>query len=356
MALALKLAQSVKGQTSPNPPVGAVVVKDGAIVGVGAHFKSGEAHAERVALKMAGEEKAQGATIYVTLEPCSHHGKTPPCADYLIEKKVGRVVVACMDEHEKVAGRGIKKLQDADIPVEVGVLGKEAKQLYAPFFHFVKSKRPYVTVKSAVSLDGKIATSSGESMWITGEEARTDVHQYRNEHDAILVGINTVLADNPRLTTRLKEGRNPVRIILDTHLRTPLDSNVVVDQQADTWIFISNKVSTEKKELFLKHERVRIFTLPHDRVDVSDVLDVLAEEKIASVFVEGGATINDAFLRANVINQFILYIAPIVIGGKEAPTAFSGIGFSRLADSLKLRMKEVEKIGEDIKIVAIRED
>ena len=191
MSLAIELAKQTKGQTSPNPVVGAVVVKDNAVVGLGAHLKAGEPHAEVHAIRMAGD-KAKNATIYVTLEPCSHHGRTPPCSNLIIESKIKRVVIASVDPNPLVAGSGIKRLQDAGIKVEVGLLRKQADELNEVFFHYISTKRPYITIKSATSLDGKIATSTGESKWITGEEARNDVHQYRHEHDAILVGVNTV--------------------------------------------------------------------------------------------------------------------------------------------------------------------
>lgn len=355
MKLAIQLAESVKGQTTPNPPVGAVVVNDGAIVGFGAHLKSGDEHAEVIALQMAGE-KACGATIYVTLEPCSHYGKTAPCADLIIDKKLSKVFIACMDQHAKVAGSGIKKLTEAGIDVEVGLLGEEAAPLYDMFFYNVKRKLPFVTVKSAVSLDGKTATTTGESKWITNEAAREDVHYYRHEHDAILVGIQTVLYDNPRLTTRLDGGRNPVRVILDTHLRTPVDANIVTDEKAETWIFTGSDVSSSAKEKFTNHKLVRIFTLDNKEIDVKEVLAMLSAEKITSVFVEGGATVNDSFLRANVINQFILYIAPLVIGGNDAKTSFAGEGITKLTDALRLKIKRVDMIDDNIKIVAVGKD
>lgn len=355
MQFALQLAKSVKGQTTPNPPVGAVVVKDGAIIGMGAHLKYKEAHAEVIALQMAGEE-AEGATLFVTLEPCSHHGKTPPCADLIITKKIKRVVIACKDQHEKVAGKGIEKLMQAGIDVEVGLLQEEALQLYDVFFHYINKQMPYVTVKSAVSLDGKTATSTGDSKWITNEAARLDVHHYRHLHDAILVGINTVLQDNPRLTTRIPHGKNPIRLILDTHLQTPIDAHIVTDEVAETWIFVSNQVTKAEKNKFSSNRFVRIISIDNEKINVKEVLQILANENITSVFVEGGATINDAFLQQKLINQFILYIAPIVIGGKEAKTSFAGKGFQKLKDALELHIKQVEMIDQNIKIVAERKD
>lgn len=235
MDFAIDLAKRVSGQTSPNPVVGAVIVKHGEIVGFGAHLKAGEAHAEVQAIKMAGLEKTSGATVYVTLEPCSHFGKTPPCSNLLIESRVKRVVIASVDPNPLVAGEGIKKLQDAGIETVVGVCQEKALALNEVFFHYIKTNTPFVTLKTAASLDGKTATYSGESKWITGPDARLDVHHYRHKHDAILVGVETVIKDNPSLTTRLPSGgKNPIRVILDTSLRIPIHSNVLTDGQVDT--------------------------------------------------------------------------------------------------------------------------
>lgn len=352
MKLALELAQSVKGQTSPNPPVGAVLVKNGMVRGMGAHLKAGEAHAEVHAIEMAGEH-VEGATIYVTLEPCSHFGRTPSCAQLIIDSKITRVVIANVDPNEKVAGKGIAMLKKAGLEVEVGIGSAEAEEVNESFFHYIKTKRPYVTMKTGVSLDGKIATAKGESQWITGEEARKDVHIYRHQHDAILVGVNTVLADNPHLTTRLKMGgKNPIRIILDTHLRTPLDANVVTDEAAKTIICVGRTVPREKTAQFEKKRLVEVVQMETESLIVSDVLDKLGERDIMSLFVEGGATVNDSFLRNGLINQFILYVAPKLIGGRHAPTSISGEGIHTLSDALQLEIKTVEKIGSDVKIVA----
>lgn len=353
MKTALQLAQSVKGQTDPNPPVGAVIVKNNRIIGLGAHLQAGEAHAEVHAINMAGKE-AENATIYVTLEPCSHIGKTPSCADLIIKNKLARVVIATKDPNELVAGEGIKRLKEAGIDVTVGLLEEEATHINDVFFHYIKTNRPFVTVKSATSLDGKIATKTGESKWITSELAREDVHYYRHTHEAILVGVNTVLQDNPRLTTRLKQGgKNPIRIVLDTNLNTPLNAHLIQNSEADTIIFVSTNVLDEKIAQFNEFNHVEIIQLPTEKIKISDVLKVLGEREIASLFVEGGATINDAFLRAGFINQFVLYLAPKLIGGKKAPTSFSGKGYSNLKDIFNLKITYVEKIGPDIKISAV---
>lgn len=351
MRLALEIAKTGLGQTSPNPAVGAVVVKNGEIVGFGAHLKAGEPHAEVHAIRMAGD-KAKGATVYVTLEPCSHFGKTPPCADLLVETGVERVVIATTDPNPLVAGKGIEKLRNAGIDVTVGVFKEEADELNRVFFHYITTKTPFVTMKFAASLDGKIATKTGESKWITSEEARQDVHRYRARHDAILVGVDTVIADNPSLTVRLSEGgKNPIRLILDTHLRTPLEANVVQDGAAETWIIVGSDVPSERIALYT-HPHVRIMSMPTPTIDIRELLSMLAARKITSVFVEGGAKVHDSFIRANAVQEVIAYIAPKIIGGSEAKTPVGGSGFARMIDVLELTIKRVETIGRDIKIIA----
>ncbi|WP_184318288.1 bifunctional diaminohydroxyphosphoribosylaminopyrimidine deaminase/5-amino-6-(5-phosphoribosylamino)uracil reductase RibD [Geobacillus subterraneus] len=352
MRLALDVAKAGVGQTSPNPAVGAVVVNGGMIVGLGAHLKAGEPHAEVHAIRMAGE-KARGATVYVTLEPCSHYGKTPPCADLLIEAGVRRVVVATTDPNPLVAGKGIDKLRRADIDVDVGILKEEADELNRMFFHYIATKTPFVTIKYACSLDGKIATAAGESKWITSNAAREDVHRLRAQHDAILVGVNTVRADNPKLTVRIGEQRkNPLRIILDTNLHTPLDAHVVTDKEAETWIITGDGVSREKMKAY-ERLGVRIVPMASARVDVGDVLRLLGEQRVTSLFVEGGSRVHDSFLRAGAVNEVVAYMAPKLIGGREAPTPIGGFGFSRLAEAMELDIRRVETVGPDIKIVAV---
>lgn len=352
MDVALDLAKAVQGQTSPNPPVGAVIVKNGAIVGIGAHMQAGAAHAEVHAIEMAGD-KACNATIYVTLEPCSHFGKTPPCADAIIKSGIKRVVIATKDKNPKVAGKGIEKLQKANITVELGVGEAKANALYVPFFHFAKTKTPYVTVKSATSLDGKSATKTGESKWITGEKARLDVHHYRHENDAILVGVNTVITDDPQLTVRLSNGgRNPLRIILDTHLRTPDKAKLVTDGKAETWIFVGKNVSPDRVDFFTANTDASIIQLEHEAIEIDEVLTFLGHKAIMTLFVEGGSRINGSFLQAKAVNQLITYMAPKLIGGEAAPTSFAGTGIVSIDDALDLSVKSVEMLGDDIKIIS----
>ncbi|MFC7391508.1 bifunctional diaminohydroxyphosphoribosylaminopyrimidine deaminase/5-amino-6-(5-phosphoribosylamino)uracil reductase RibD [Scopulibacillus cellulosilyticus] len=351
MSLALNMVKGTSGQTSPNPAVAAIVVNHGRIVGLGAHLKAGEAHAEVHALNMAGQ-KAKGGTIYVTLEPCSHFGKTPPCADLIIEKDISRVVIATVDPNPQVAGTGIKKLEDAGIEVTVGVMEDEARQYYQSFFHYIKTKKPYVTIKMAVSLDGKMATASGESKWITGPEARKDGHYLRHTHDAILVGIGTVLADNPSLTTRLDDhqGRHPIRIILDRHLRTPIEAIIVNDGLAPTWILTSKEHENSQKAADLKTRGANIYYF--ENLSIYNVLTFLGQKEIVTLLVEGGSSVHDAFLQTGKVNQIIAYIAPKIIGGQDALTAFGGKGAASLADALPLEFEEMTKIGNDLKIVA----
>ncbi|WP_306304303.1 bifunctional diaminohydroxyphosphoribosylaminopyrimidine deaminase/5-amino-6-(5-phosphoribosylamino)uracil reductase RibD [Heyndrickxia ginsengihumi] len=350
MSMALNLAENVAGQTSPNPPVGSVVIKNGRIVGIGAHLKAGERHAERIAVEMAGEN-AFGSDVYVTLEPCAHHGRTAPCADFLIEKGVRKVYVATLDPNPLVSGRGIEKLRNAGVEVEVGINKEAADTLYRPFFHFIQTKRPFVTIKTAVTTDGKIAAYTNDSKWITSEQARMDVHEIRNKHDAILVGINTVLNDNPLLTVRLPQGgKNPIRVILDTHLRTPLEANVL-NGEAPAIIFCGGDAPIEKEQL-LQSLGAEVIRLQETSISIAQVLKELGERNIMTLLVEGGAEVNGSFLQEQAFQQLILYMAPKIIGGKTAATSFGGLGLSLMKDALPLLFEKVEMIGRDIKITA----
>lgn len=351
MNLALNLARGTLGQTSPNPVVGAVLVKENQIVGMGAHLKPGEAHAEVHAIQMAGV-KAKDATLYVTLEPCSHFGKTPPCSDLVIRTGIKKVFVATTDPNPQVAGTGIERIRKAGIEVHVGLLQEEARELNKVFFYNIRTGLPFVTLKSAISLDGKTATVTGESKWITGEEARDDVHQYRHQHDAILVGVNTVIKDNPTLTTRLASGgKNPVRIILDTHLRTPKDANVIIDHLAPTWIITAE---TTNSNLVCEYRElgIEMIKMSSELINIHEMLEVIAEKGITSLFVEGGSEVHGSFLKEHAFQQVITYIAPKLIGGKKAPTSFGGEGIENMAEIMSLKIKEVAMVGDDMKIIA----
>ena len=351
MRLALQLAAAAERQTAPNPVVGAVIVKDGAIVGMGAHLKAGEAHAEVHALNMAGS-KAKDAVAYVTLEPCSHYGKTPPCADALIQAGVKKVVISSMDSNPLVAGTGIEKLKKAGIEVVSGVLQEEGDRLNEKFFYFINHKKPYVTLKHAITLDGKTATKTGHSMWITGAEARRDVHNDRSKYNAILVGVGTVLADNPSLTNRNGDNvKQPIRVVLDTYLRTPKDCKLVTDSISPTWIFTGSEVSEEQIATFTA-PHVHIFKMDQTKLDVENVLQVLGEKGITSLYVEGGQAVHASFLQSGFVNELITYIAPKVVGGMEAPSMFTDMNVVNMNESYELIFQSVEKIGCDLKITS----
>nr|WP_109688126.1 bifunctional diaminohydroxyphosphoribosylaminopyrimidine deaminase/5-amino-6-(5-phosphoribosylamino)uracil reductase RibD [Tumebacillus permanentifrigoris] len=349
MQMALDLAAQAQGQTNPNPMVGAVLVKEGRVIGFGAHLKAGEPHAEVHAFRMAGEQ-AEGATLYVTLEPCSHHGRTPPCADLVVSSRVKRVVVAMQDPNPLVAGRGIQRIREAGIAVEVGVLEEQAIQLNERFLHNIRTQRPFVVVKTAMTLDGKIAAHTGDSRWITGPSARTAVHKVRDEVDGILVGIGTVLADDPELTTRLPDGggKNPTRIILDSSLRIPETTKVLDTTVAPTWI-VTGPEHDEAKATRLRERGVRVLSLA-DR-SVLHLLEELYKQGITHLLVEGGATVNGAFLEAGLIDKVMAFIAPKLVGGATAPTPFGGTGFAKMSEALQLRDLSITVYGNDVCIM-----
>jgi diaminohydroxyphosphoribosylaminopyrimidine deaminase/5-amino-6-(5-phosphoribosylamino)uracil reductase len=355
MKLALELARATDGQTSPNPSVGAVLVRNNQIVGIGTHLFAGQEHAEIYAIEMA-KERAIGATLYVTLEPCVHYGKkTPPCAKAVIDAGIKSVYIATLDLNPEVSGKGVQALLDAGLYVEVGLLEDEAKQLNKKFFYYIQNKLPYLTLKAGLSLDSKLATYSGESQWITNSKSRADAHYYRHTHDAILVGIGTVLKDNPSLTTRIDGGgKNPIRIVLDTNLRTPLTAKVVTDGLSETWIICGNGVTSKRIDEFANYPQVKIIIMPTPQLDLNAILIKLAELRVASILVEGGNTIISSFLDAKLINQLVLYVSPILLGGESAPTFFAGSGFAKLTDGLKLEFGAIEHLDDNIKIIATR--
>jgi diaminohydroxyphosphoribosylaminopyrimidine deaminase/5-amino-6-(5-phosphoribosylamino)uracil reductase len=347
MQLALDNAMAMKGQTDPNPLVGAVIVNNNQIAGIGAHLKAGEPHAEIHAIRMAGE-KTKGATIYVTLEPCSHHGRTGPCAVAIVEAGIKKVIIATLDPNPLVAGNGVKILKDAGIEVEVGILENKAQQMNEVFNKFIVEKVPFVTLKSGITLDGKIASHSNNSKWITSEEARLDVHKLRNENTAILVGVNTVIYDNPELTTRIPNGRNPIRVVLDSSLRIPMNAKLVTDRKADTWIFTSENCDITKKEQ-LESLGIKVFVAGSSQVNPLNVLKILGENLVSSLIIEGGGTINASFFEKGLIDKVILYVAPKLIGGKESPSFFGGIGIDKMADAIELSNMTVKPMGPDFK-------
>lgn len=351
MKLALENAKTMRGQTDPNPTVGCVLVKEGRVIGIGAHLKAGGPHAEIHALQMAGEEAA-GSTAYVTLEPCSHTGKTGPCALALIEAGVKKVIIAMLDPNPLVAGNGMQLLQGAGIHVETGICEKEARQLNEVFIHSILHQKPYVTAKTAISLDGKLATRTGSSQWITSSDARTEVHHMRSEHQAIMVGVETVLKDNPALTARIPNGRNPIRIIVDSRLRTPFDAQVLTDGQAPTWIFTTESADqTRFDALHAKGIHV-VKTKGLKRVDLEEMLDYLHLHAISSVLLEAGGTLNASFIENQLIQKLVVYIAPKLVGGHLAPSFLEGTGIELMNDAIPVTIGSVDHIGEDIKISA----
>jgi len=348
MQQVLSLARLTPLQTRPNPQVAAILVKDGQVVGIGGHYFPGGPHAEVNALLQAGE-LAEGATLYVNLEPCSHYGRTPPCVDALINAKVGQVVVANLDPNPLVAGQGIAKLKAAGIQVHVGVESTAAAAINQVFFQNICCHQPFVTVKAGLSLDGKIATKANLSQWITSQEARLDAHSYRVSHDAILVGVNTVLSDNPSLTPHLLANplRIPIRIILDRKLRTPLTAKVILDKQAPTWICTEN-CDLHQQQLYL-NAGVKI--LEFTALTIENLLKRLYQEQIYALLVEGGEQVYSSFLDAKAINQLVCYFSPQLIGSIHAKHLFAGVGFASLANNLKLRLSEVQQLGDNVKIV-----
>lgn len=350
MDLALKNAQALKGQTDPNPLVGSVIVNENRIVGVGTHLQAGGPHAEIHALRMAGE-KAKGATIYVTLEPCSHYGRTGPCAEAIVDAGIKKVVIATLDPNPIVAGNGVKILQDAGIEVKSGVMANESQKMNEVFNKFILEKKPFITLKAGITLDGKVASHTSSSKWITSEEARLDVHQLRSENMAILVGINTVLEDNPALTARIPNGRNPIRIIMDSSLRIPLDAQVITDKQAETIIFTSKHYDKEKRKALEALSISIIETTGSIHTDPIEVAKILGEKGISSLFIEGGGNINAAFLKHQLVNKVVLYIAPKLIGGKDAPSFFEGTGIDQMQDAIDLIDTDISRIGQDFKFV-----
>jgi len=351
MQRAIALAEQGRGQTSPNPMVGCVVVRDGEVIGEGFHEGVGLPHAEVKALEAIKESggDARGATIYVTLEPCNHTGHTPPCADRLIEEGVGRVVAAMADPNPQVAGQGALRLRQAGIEVDLGVCEAEARLLNEAWLKFITTSMPFVISKVGMSLDGKIATHTGDSRWVTGETARAVVHRLRNEVDAIMVGSRTVMLDDPSLTTRLEEGwiKDPVRIILDSDEYLDATRRVFhIESTAPTWV-----VSPVERDIEGADD-VIIVPRSETGVDMTALMKVLGQRQITSVLIEGGGTTHASAFEAGIVDKCLFFVAPKIIGGKEAVSAVEGIGAARMADVVRLEGMHATPIGEDILIEA----
>lgn len=352
MAMALRLAAKAAGRTSPNPMVGAVVVKDGRIIARGWHQKAGEPHAEAIALRKAGRA-AKGATLYVTLEPCSHINKrTPPCSPLVIASKVQRVVIAMIDPNPRVSGGGIQTIRKAGIEVVTGVLESEARQLNEAFIKHVTKKVPFVTLKIAQTLDGRIATAGGESKWITGKAARQEGHQLRDRNDAILVGVNTVLKDDPSLTTRISGGRDPIRVIVDSSLRVPLEARVITQRSAAKTIIATLSSAPKRKMNKIQAAGAVIMLIKSDkgRVDLRDLMKKLGTMDIMSVLVEGGGEIHASALRSGVVDKVVLYIAPTLMTGADSICSVGGSSPKKLSQAVALENITTRFAGRDLMV------
>ena len=381
MRRAIGLAKNGVGRVDPNPLVGAVIVKDGEVTGEGYHARYGELHAERNAFaSLNNKEDAKGATIYVTLEPCCHHGKTPPCTEAIIEHGIAKVVIGSRDPNPKVAGGGVKALREAGIEVVEDFLKEECDRLNPVFFHYIMNKTPYVVMKYAMTADGKIATVSGDSQWITNEDSRARVQEMRNRYAGIMCGIGTVIADDPMLNCRIEGGRSPVRIVCDTSLRIPLESKIVKSAGEYRTIVACGEGADVEKEKALVKEGVEVWRMsPHPStssgtghegagtghggtgtgepvaepveapaVDLSSLMKRLGVEGIASVMIEGGGVLNESALKAGIVNEINVFVGAKIFGGKDALTPLSGEGVKAVSESFCLELAEVEVFGDDV--------
>ena len=354
MKRAIELAKQGSGWTAPNPLVGAVVVKNGRVIGEGYHRKYGELHAERNALAACTEDPA-GATLYVTLEPCCHYGKTPPCTEIIIEKKIAKVVIGSRDPNPKVAGKGARILREHGIEVVEDYMREACDALNPVFFHYITTKTPYVVLKFAMTLDGKIATRTGASKWITGEAARNHVHQLRGRYAGILAGIGTVLADDPMLNCRIDGAHQPLRIILDSYLRIPMGSRLVRSAKEYPLLIVCNESTRDREEgtsriQKLEEAGAKVWTLPekNGHPDLNVLMQRLGEEKIDSVLIEGGGTVNEAALKAHIVHHVYAYIAPKIFGGEDAKTPVEGSGIRLPQECANLRLAKITVLLNDM--------
>ena len=356
MTLALRLAEKGRGKTSPNPMVGAVVVSKGRIVGQAYHHAAGQAHAEALALRQAGPH-AKGATLYVTLEPCSHLNKrTPPCVPTVIQSGVRRVVVAMVDPNPLVRGKGIAQLRRAGIHATIGVAQGEAEELNRAYGHWVRTKRPYVILKAGMTLDGQIATAGGESKWITGLQSRREVHRLRSIVDAVIVGIGTVLRDDPSLTARRPPrltalaAKQPCRIVIDSHLRIPRSAKILGQQSQAKTVIATTKAAPKARLRSFEKQGIEVLVLPgeRERVSLKQLLSIFGQRGMISVMVEGGGELNAAFLRSKLVNHVRLYVAPTLLGGTQSKGVIGGTSPRRLADAWKLKQVRTRALGTDV--------
>lgn len=347
MRQVLRLAEKGRGRTAPNPMVGAILVKGGQVVGRGYHVRAGEPHAEIVALQQAGE-KARGSTLYINLEPCTHFGRTPPCAPRVVEARVRRVVIGMMDPNPRVKGRGIQSLSQAGIDVQVGILEKECQRTNEAFCKYIIKKEPFVILKVASTLDGKTATQKGDSKWITGEVSRRFVHRLRDQSDGVLVGIGTILRDDPLLTARIKGGHDPYRVVLDSRLRIPERARVLEGSPSKAIIATTEEGSNEKMErLERKGVQILVLNSKEGRIDLKTCLQSLGAIGIMTLLVEGGSEINGSFLDEGAIDKFYFFFSSKWIGDEKAPGIFGGHGVQDLSKTIKLNQLRFRRMGED---------
>ena len=350
MKIALQLAKKGCGFTSPNPMVGAVIVKEGRIIGQGWHENYGEAHAERNALA-ACTENPKGATMYVTLEPCCHYGKQPPCINAIMEAGIERVVIGSGDPNPLVSGKGIQILKKQGILVTEHILQEDCERLNEVFFHYIQTKRPFVVMKYAMTMDGKISTKTGASKWVTGETARRHVAQQRHRYAAIMAGIGTILTDDPQLTCRIEGGKNPIRIICDTHLRTPLDTQIVATAKEIPTILATCCADREKQEAYLAAGcQILQVNEKNGHVDLQELMQKLGEQEIDSILIEGGGTLHWTALEEGIVQKVQAYIAPKLFGGRTAKTPIEGQGVATPAEAFYLKNSKIIPLGEDFLI------
>lgn len=352
MTRALALARRGIGKVSPNPAVGAVLVRGDRVIGEGYHRRFGGKHAEVNAIESA-MENISGATLYVTLEPCFHHGQTPPCVNAIIQHKIGRVVIGMPDPDPRVSGRSIEKLRQHGIETVVGVLEKECRALNETYIKHRSTGLPWVTVKFAQTLDGRIATVSGQSRWISSPASRKIAHRLRARHDAILAGVGNVLADDPELTTRLVRGKNPLRVILDSKLRIPLKARVLTDQTAAPTLVITTPAANNDKLAALKKMGIGVLTAPPDasgRVDIGELLKALGQRQVTSVLVEGGGEVITSFLRQGLADRLVVFIAPKILG--RGIDSVGELNITEISRAIRLSIERVYRSGEDIVIEA----
>ncbi len=349
----LALDESLKGQgfTAPNPMVGAAIVKDGRLLAMGYHHKCGGPHAEIEALKQLSPGEARGATIYVTLEPCSHYGRTPPCCEALFKAGISRVVAAMKDPNPLVSGRGLIFLEEHGIKTEVGLMAAEAARLNEIFLYYIKEKRPFVALKLAQSIDGVTALESGESKWITGEEARAAGRKLRHIYDAILVGASTIRTDNPALTTRLPGRRDPIKIVLSSDGNLPEEAQIF---KTGRTIVAGSRNMPPANEERLKQLGAELILLPEcaGRPDITFLLAELGQKEISSILVEGGATVATSFLRAGLVNKLHIYVAPLLIGGANSRRSVGELEISHLQEAHRFKFASAEKCGADLALTA----